>query len=134
MIPDDRVYTTGHVWARLGTTLLELGVTEPLLKRLGTLISIDLPDPDDELKLELPFGELEGEWRTHQLYAPVESRVVEVNGELVWNHKKLAKDPYGQGWLLKMEVRGPDDLAGLMNAETYEQFCAANLPEASDDG
>ena len=134
MIPDDRVYTTSHVWARLGTTLIELGVTEPLLKQLGTLLSIDLPDPDDELKLELPFGELEGEWRTHQLYAPVESRVAEVNGELVWNHKKLAKDPYDQGWLLKMEVRGPDDLAGLMNAEAYEQFCAANLPEASEDG
>ena len=134
MIPDDRVYTTSHVWARLGTTLLELGVTEPLLKRVGTLLSIDLPDADDELKLEQPFGQQEGQEWTHQLYAPVESRVVEVNGELVWNHKKLAKDPYGQGWLLKMEVRGPDDLAGLMNAEAYEQFCAANLPEASDDG
>jgi glycine cleavage system H protein len=133
MIPDDRVYTRNHVWARLGTTLLELGVTASLLKRVGSLLSVELPDPDDELKLELPFGELEGEEDTVQLFAPVESRIVEVNHELVWNHKKLEKDPYGEGWLLKIEVRGPDDLAGLMNAQGYEQFCAAQAAEAAGD-
>ena len=131
MIPDDRVYTKNHVWARLGTTLLELGVTETLLKRVGALLAVELPDPDDELKLELPFGELEGEDETLQLYAPVETRIVEVNHELVWNHKKLETDPYDQGWLLKIEVRGPDDLSGLMNAEAYKQFCAVEAAEAA---
>ena len=134
MIPDDRVYTKNHVWARLGTSLLELGVTPPMLKRVGHLLSVDLPDPDDELKLELPFGELEGESDTVQLYAPIETRIVEVNHELVWNHKKLEKDPYDQGWLLKIEVRGPDDLVGLMNAEAYRQFCAGEASEADTDG
>ena len=134
MIPDDRVYTKNHVWARLGATLLELGVTQPMLKRVGHLLSVDLPDPDDELKLELPFGELEGQSDTVQIYAPVETRIVEVNHELVWNHKKLAKDPYDQGWLLKVEVRGPDDLAGLMNAAAYKQFCAAEAAEANSNG
>lgn len=133
MIPDDRVYTKNHVWARLGTSLLELGVTEPLLKQVGAVLAVELPDPDDELKLELPFGEVEGETETRQLYAPVESRIVEVNHELVWNHKKLTKDPYGEGWLLRIEVRGPDDLAGLMNAEAYGKFCAAQKAEASDE-
>ncbi|NLW49267.1 MAG: glycine cleavage system protein H [Candidatus Brocadiaceae bacterium] len=117
------------MWARLGTTLLELGATEALLRRVGALVSVDLPDPDDELKLELPFGDLEGLEGTVQLHSPVESRIVEVNRELIWNTAKLEKDPYGEGWLLRIEVRGPDDLAGLMNAEAYEQFCAAEAPE-----
>jgi glycine cleavage system H protein len=133
MIPDDRVYTKNHVWARLGTALLELGVTEEMLRQVGALLAVELPDADDELKLELPFGELEGEVQTRQLYAPVESRIVEVNDELVWNYKKLARDPYGEGWLLRIEVRGPDDLAGLMNAEAYAQFCGPETVEAAPD-
>ena len=133
MIPDDRVYTKAHVWARLGTSLLEIGVSEPLLRKISPLISIELPDVDDALKPELPFGELEGHEIVHQLYSPVESRVIEVNDELVWNHGKLLKGPYGDGWLLRIEVGGPEDLRGLLTAEAYREFCAADLGEKYAD-
>ena len=123
MIPDDRVYTTNHEWARMNDFIVELGVTGPLLRKLAPLISVELPDPDDELKLELPFGEIEGLNEVHQLYSPVETRVVEVNKELIWDLKKLLKDTYGEGWLLKIAMQDPGELSHLFAPALYEKYC-----------
>lgn len=132
MIPDDRVYTKNHEWVKPGTALVEIGVTEPILRKVIPLIAIELPDPDDVLQMEMPFGELEGLAHTHQLYPPVEGSIIEVNHELVWNHKKLLKDPYGEGWLLKVRVDEPEELLHLrhlLNARIYRRFCAKDLGE-----
>ena len=134
MIPDDRQYTKNHEWAKLTDAVLEVGVTEPLLRLLSPLISVELPEPDDELKMELPFGELEGLHQVHQLYPPVETRIVEVNEELVWNHEKLLKDPYGEGWLLKLRVEDPAELSHLFPSALYEKYCRDQLGDAFVDG
>lgn len=133
-IPDDRAYTKNHEWVRLSTAVVEIGVTEPLLRKVKPLISIELPDPDDELQMELPFGELEGVAHTHQLYPPVEARIIETNDELVWDHKKLLNDPYGAGWLLKIKVADPEQLRELLSAESYREFCTEDLGERFGDG
>lgn len=130
MIRGDRVYTTYHLWVKAGTGLVEIGATEQLLRKIGALVSVELPDADDELKVELPFGELEGLHETWQLYPPLEGRIVEVNEELIWSHKKLLKDPYGQGWLLKIRPHDPEVLKKLWNAEQYRAFCEENLGAA----
>jgi len=129
MIPEDRYYTKGHVWVKIDETVVEVGVTEPILRKVEPLISIDLPDADDEMKAELPFGELEGLEETYQLYPPVEARITEVNSELVWNLDKLSKDPYVAGWLLKIRVHDPQELKNLLSPKAYEQVCAAEFGE-----
>jgi len=134
MIPDDLVYTKLHAWVRLGEPLIEVGVTDPLLRRVAPLISLELPDLDDELKTELAFGEVEGHEETWQLYPPAEGRIVEVNEELVWNHKKLLKDPYGEGWLLKVRPHEPGALTHLWSPPVYRKFCQDTLGEEFVDG
>lgn len=129
MIPDGRGYTRDHQWVRRDAAFVEMGVAEPLLRKLIPLVSIELPDADDELMLELPFGELEGLHEVHQLYPPVEARIIEVNQELVWNHRKLLKDPYGAGWLLRIRVHHPRELKRLLSARAYRAFCAEDLGE-----
>jgi len=133
MIPEDRMYTPSHEWVRLTTALVEIGVTDLIVRKLLPLISVDLPDADDELMPELPFGELEGLHEVHQLYPPAEARIVEVNEELIWDHKKLVKDPYGAGWLLKVHVHDPGDLEGLLAPDTYRQYCVQEFGEAAVD-
>ncbi len=133
MIPEDRMYTLNHEWVRLDTAFVEIGVTEPLVRSLLPLVSVELPEADDELMPELPFGELEGLHEVHQLYPPAEARIVEVNEELIWNHSKLLKDPYGDGWLLKIRMHDPEGLEGLLAAETYREYCAQELGEDSAD-
>ena len=107
----------------------ELGLTEPILRKLRPLVSIELPEANDELMVELPFGELEGVEETYQLYPPAEARIIEVHAELVWDQKKLLTDPYGAGWLMKIRVHNPRQLDGLMNAESYREFCIEDLGE-----
>ncbi len=127
MIPEDRYYTKGHVWVKIDEAVVELGATEPIIRKLSPLISIDLPDPDDEMKMELPFGELEGLQDTFQLYPPVEARITDVNDELLWNLDRLAGDPYGEGWLLKIRVHDPQELRQLLNSNVYAEYCSEDL-------
>ena len=129
MIPADRLYTKNHEWARLVDSMVEVGVTRPLLRKIGPLVSVELPDADDEMKLELPFGELESLNEVYQLYPPIETRIVEVNEELIWNHTKLLKDPYGDGWLLKIRVNDPAELNKLFTPAVYEKYCRDVLGE-----
>ncbi len=129
MIPEDRAYTKFHIWVRMDGALTEVGVTEPILRKLEPLISVDLPEPDDELKAELAFGELEGHEETFHLRPPVEARIVEVNEELVWNHKKLLKDPYGAGWMLRIRPHEPERLTKLWSPALYRTFCLDDLGE-----
>ncbi|MHC4479812.1 MAG: glycine cleavage system protein H [Planctomycetota bacterium] len=129
MIREDYVYTKNHQWVKPGEPLVEVGVTGPLLRKVGPLISIELPEADDELKMEVPYGELEGRHMTHQLWAPVEARIVEVNDELIWNHAKLLKDPYGEGWLLRVQPHDPAEVMGLFAGALYRKFCADDLGE-----
>ena len=93
MIPEDRYYTRGHIWVKIDEASVEIGVTEPIVRKLTPLIVVELPDQDDEMKAELPFGEIEGLNETFQLYPPVEARVTEVQDECrdaVRNAKRLA--------------------------------------------
>ncbi|MHC4592263.1 MAG: glycine cleavage system protein H, partial [Planctomycetota bacterium] len=83
---------------------------------------------------EVPFGELEGRGLTYQLYPPLEASIIEVNDELVWNHTKLEKDPYGDGWLLKVQPHEPDELKRLFAAALYRKFCEDDLGEESTNG
>ena len=129
MIPDDRYYTRSHVWVKIDEAVVEVGVTEPILRRLEPLISIELPEEDDEMKVELPFGELEGLRETYQIYPPVEARVVAAHDELLWNLDKLAGDPYGKGWLVKIRVHEPQELKNLLTAKAYAEFCGRDLGE-----
>lgn len=129
MIPDDCVYSKSHVWVRVRPDLVEVGVTEPLLRKIGPVIGVELPDADDELKRELPLGELEGLNATHVLYPPAEGRVVAVNQELVWNQSKLMADPYGRGWLVKVQVHDPTELKALFASALYRKFAQDNLGE-----
>ena len=102
MIPADLFYTKHHLWVRPEADCVEVGVTEPLIRKIKPLVSVEMLEPDDEMKDELPFGELEGCRETYRLYPPAETRILEVNDELLWDQTKLERDPYGEGWLFRI--------------------------------
>ena len=127
MIPEDRYYTKCHQWVKIDEAIVQLGVTAPILRKLGPLVGIELPEHDDEMKEELAFGELEGMEETFELYPPFEARVAEAHEELVWDPERLEKDPYGKGWLLKIRVHAPQDIKRLLTAHAYREFCIGDL-------
>ena len=133
VIPDDLFYTKDHVWVRPEENCVEMGVAEPLVRRLEPLLSIDMLDPDDDMKKQLPFAELEGRERTVQLYPPIESRIVEVNQELLWDQTKLVEDPSGKGWLVRVKKPDQEALLHLMTASAYTEIYAQELGEKRSD-
>ena len=123
MIPDDRTYTRNHEWVKLDEAVVQMGVTAPLLKAMGKLISVELPGKDDEMMLEVPFGSIEGLMSLHEMMPPADAAILEVNERLLWDLDALSADPYGEGWLLKIKVHNPDHLRSLLAPSAYRECC-----------
>ncbi len=123
MIPEDRSYTANHEWVKLDEVVVMMGVTAPLLKRLGPLIALELPEPDDEMMLGVPFGAVEGTEGAHEMMPPADATILEMNDSLLWDLDALLNDPYVKGWLLKIKVHNPDHLRSLLTPGGYREHC-----------
>lgn len=127
MISSECFYTEQHLWLKPEAGQVTIGVAEPIVRTLGPLISIELPDVDDELKGQVPFGQVEGLHETHQLYSPFEARVLEVNRDVIWDPTRLTRDPYDSGWLIRLEWHDQEELIHFMTSSPYEKFCREQL-------
>jgi len=123
MVPQDLRFTQHHIWCRLeqdGT--VTLGATEYALRSVGDIIYVDLPDVDDDVLIEVPFGEIEGVDGVHDLLSPFDGVVRKVNAENVYDPDRILEDPYGQGWLISLQPEKPPSLDNLLSASDYEQL------------
>ena len=132
--PGDRQYTLTHEWVKQAEGGILLGVTAPLLERLGTLISVELPGPDDEMMLGVPFGTMESIGGLHEMMPPGDARVLETNEAMLWDLDGLRADPYDKGWLLKVQARDPEQFKGLIGAKAYEEHCKNLWGKGSKSG
>ena len=133
LVPDDRNYTRHHIWVKLDEARVSLGVTKPLLDSLGTLLSLELPAPEVEMMQDVAFGEIESMEQTFQLFPPAEAEVLETNYAVSWDLDRLAEDPYGEGWLIKIKVHDSDQLKELLTPDAYREYCEENLEQELED-
>lgn len=133
MIPDDLYYTEDHAWVRPEEECIEVGITEPLVRKAEPIISIDLLGVDVEMKMELPFLELEGKEETYHVYPPAETRILEINDALLWDPTDLEEDPYGEGWLMRIVSPGQKELLHLLTETAYREHVAEKLGEEFAD-
>lgn len=119
-IPKDLKYTKEHEWARIEGSLTTVGITDYAQQKLGDIVYLELPEPDAEVTANEPFGTIESVKAASDLYAPVSGRVVEINEELVQDPKVINQDPYGEGWMIRVE--GSTGLDKLLSAEDYEKW------------
>lgn len=125
-IPSDLHYTAEHEWVRRsGDDTVRVGITDFAQSALGDVVFVQLPDVGAALDSGAAFGEVESTKSVSDLYAPVAGTVSAVNGELDGNPGLLNSDPYGEGWLLELQVDGADvaaldaAIAGLLDAQAY---------------
>jgi glycine cleavage system H protein len=125
-IPSDLHYTAEHEWVRRSAEdTVQVGITDFAQSALGDVVFVQLPDVGTELSAGDPFGEVESTKSVSDLYAPVTGKVSAVNGDLEGSPQLLNSDPYGEGWLLELQVEGGDTaaldsaIAGLLDAEAY---------------
>ena len=122
-IPSDLLYTEDHEWVqRTDDDTVRVGITDYAQAVLGDVVFVQLPDVGTEVTAGDSFGEVESTKSVSDLYAPVTAKVVAVNGDLEGNPQLVNSDPYGEGWLVDLQVQGDaadDGLAGLLDADGY---------------
>ena len=119
-------YTKEHEWAKkLGDGNVAVGVDDYAQSQLHEIVYVELPEVDAEVAQGEALGAVESVKAVSDMYAPVGGRVVEVNEELLDSPELINDDPYGEGWIAKIEPSGLEaDLAKLMDAEKYKAFLA----------
>jgi glycine cleavage system H protein len=122
-IPADLYYTEEHEWVRrTGDDTVRVGITDYAQSALGDVVFVQLPDVGAEVTAGESFGEVESTKSVSDLYAPVSAKVVAVNGDLEANPQLVNSDPYGEGWLVDLQLDAAavdDSLRGLLDADGY---------------
>lgn len=119
---DELKFSKDHLWAKPQGETARVGITDYAQEQLGEIVYVDLPDVDDEVEKSEALGEVESTKTVSELIAPVSGKVLEVNDELEDNPGLLNEDPYGDGWLIEVELADPSELDTLMDAEEYEKY------------
>lgn len=119
--PDDLKYTEEHEWARADGARITVGITDYAQDALGDVVYVDLPATGTRVEKGQPFGEVESTKSVSDLYAPVTGTIVERNEALESNPELVNSEPYGQGWMVVIEVDDVADLDGLLSAPEYAE-------------
>jgi len=118
-IPAELRYSTDHEWVRLEGTTVTIGITEYAQDALGDVVFVEMPDAGLAVAAGDSFSEVESTKSVSDIYAPITGAIVEVNTALESQPELLNSDPYGEGWICRIEVGDPSELDGLMDAEAY---------------
>ncbi len=115
-------YTEHHEWARLVDDEVVCGITDHAQETLSDVVYVELPMVGDVFDAGEPYGVVESVKAASDLYAPVNGEITAINEELESAPELVNQDPYGEGWIIRMEPSDPDEFAELMTAEEYEAF------------
>ncbi len=121
-VPEDLKYSRDHEWVLIEGNIATVGVTDHAQAQLGDVVFIELPEEEDDVTKGESFGTVESTKAVADLYAPASGVVIEVNNDLLDNPETVNQDPYGDAWMIKIEISDEVDLENLMDAETYERF------------
>jgi glycine cleavage system H protein len=120
-----RLYTKSHEWLTVEGKNVTVGITDFAQSQLGDVVFLELPNPGRKLEVAESFGVVESVKAASDLYSPVTGRVSTVNDKLAAKPELINSDPYGDGWILKLELAGelPTD---LMDEAAYKAFTESN--------
>jgi glycine cleavage system H protein len=120
--PADLKYTKEHEWVRIDGDSGTVGITDYAQDQLGDVVFVDLPLAGTNVRYTEKFGEIESVKAVSELFSPVTGEVIETNEGLNGSPELVNDSPYGDGWMLKVRLTEPGELAGLMSADEYETY------------
>jgi glycine cleavage system H protein len=118
--PSNLRYTKDHEWVLLEGNIATIGITEFAQRELGDIVFVDINTVGKALDAEEVFGTVEAVKTVSDLFLPVAGTVNEINPELDGSPELVNSDPYGDGWMVKMTVNNPADVAALLDAAAYQ--------------
>jgi glycine cleavage system H protein len=124
-IPDDLNYTKDHEWVRVEGDVAVVGITDYAQDSLGDVVYVELPKPGEEVTANDPFGSVESVKAVSEMFSPVSGTVAATNEALTDDPDKVNKDPYGEGWMIRVKLSNPGEVDSLLTAAEYEDFTKA---------
>ena len=122
-VPENLLYTQEHEWIRVDGNNAIVGITQFAQDQLGDIVFVELPEVGTTIAQETPFGVVESVKTVSDLYAPVSGTVKAVNQDLESNPEQVNNEPYGNGWIIEMEIGDKNQLKKLMSPKEYIQQC-----------
>ena len=121
--PDELKYTKEHEWAAVENgARVRVGITDFAQDALGDVVYVDLPQEGTEVRVGEAFGEVESTKSVSDIYSPVSGRIVDRNGALEDSPELVNQDPYGEGWMVVVEMSEASQVETLLSAAAYRVF------------
>ena len=124
-VPENLHYSKDHEWVRVEGDTAVIGITDHAQDQLGDVVYVELPKVGDTFAANESFGSVESVKAVSEIFTPVTGDVVAVNESLADAPEKVNKDPYGEGWMLKIRMSSTGEVDSLLTAAEYEDFTKA---------
>ena len=124
-IPDTLKYTKDHEWIRVEGNNAYIGITEYAQRELGDIVFVEIETEGESLAREEVFGTVEAVKTVSDIFMPVSGEILEVNAKLEANPELVNKDPYGDGWMIKISVKDSKELDSLLSPQQYSELINA---------
>ncbi len=124
-VPANLKYTKEHEWVRVDGDVATIGITEYAQGELGDIVFVELPDVGSTVKQMGRFGTVEAVKAVSDLFSPLSGTIVEINKALDADPMVVNRDPYGEGWMIKVKVASAAELSGLLAPDGYKQLLTA---------
>lgn len=120
-IPEELKYTKDHAWVRVDENTAIIGITDFAQGELGDIVFVDVDSVEDTLKAGEIYGSVEAVKTVSDLYLPVSGKIIEFNQSLEDEPELINIEPYGKGWIIKLQIEEGADLSGLLTDKQYQE-------------
>ena len=124
-VPEDLHYSKDHEWVRVDGNVAIIGITDYAQNSLGDVVYVELPKAGDKFAANEAFGSVESVKAVSEVFSPITGAVQQINEALADDPEIVNSDPYGQGWMIRMEMTNPGEVDSLLTAAEYEDFTKA---------
>jgi len=121
-VPEGIKYSPDHEWIKIDGNMVTIGISDYAQGELGDIVFVDIDSDLEEITASETFGSIEAVKTVSDLYAPISGKVVEVNPELEDEPELVNSDPYGEGWLIKVEYSDSSQLDALLSSDVYKKL------------
>jgi len=119
-IPEGLMFSADHEWIKVDGNIAVIGISDYAQSELGDIVFIDIDSDLNEISVNEAFGSIEAVKTVSDLYAPVTGNVIEINDRLEDEPEIVNSDPFGEGWLIKVDLADTSQLSSLLSGEDYK--------------
>ena len=121
-VPTDLLYTSDHEWVSVVGNVATIGITDFAQEELGDIVFVEFPELNSTVEKGQSAGSIEAVKTVADLYMPITGTVIEVNENLDNNPEAVNDTPYGDGWMIKIEIANQDEISDLLTATAYDDL------------